>query len=42
MYLEKLEDYIALGPSYNLPNNYMAFVLITSTQNKRKYKARSI
>ena len=24
-YLEKHENYIALDPSYNLPNNYMAY-----------------
>ena len=25
----KLKSYITLGPSYNLPNIYMAFVLVT-------------
>ena len=25
MYLEKIENDIALGPSYNLPNNYMVY-----------------
>ena len=40
-YLEKLENYIVLGPSYNLPNNYMAYCPSYILPKINKDKARS-
>ena len=40
-YLEKLENYIALGPSYNLPNNYMAYYPSYILPKINEDKARS-
>ena len=38
-YLKKIENYMALGPSYKLPNNYMTFCPnynLPKTKNKDK------
>ena len=40
-YLEKLENYIVLGPSYNLPNNYMAYCPSYILPKMNEDKARS-
>ena len=37
----KLKNYMALGPSYKLPNNYMAFCSRYILPKKNKDKARS-
>ena len=40
-YLEKLENYTVLGPSYNLPNNYMAYCPSYILPKMNEDKARS-